>query len=200
MSTYGFKDGIVVANVHARHQTSAPYQPCGDVAENVTVQIGHHHHVKLLRARYHLKTTTRTLLRMVISEWMNQWHFLSSVHVVPYPSTTVLYKNCHHTQHTNLPCFSHSLQSYHLQSSSFKKKMPQAWSTLIKWSNYQQIFVLAWRLSCVNLMRLKQGSNWIFFGPESIALKITEQSCLSNLYNLFSNAYMLPCPLLHHLW
>lgn len=46
--TYRFKHGIVPTIISARHKARPSHQAGAHVADNVPIQIRHHHHVKLL--------------------------------------------------------------------------------------------------------------------------------------------------------
>lgn len=54
LTTHSFKDGIGVAVIGARNEAGPSHQACTHVAHHVAVQVGHHHHVKLLWLRHQL--------------------------------------------------------------------------------------------------------------------------------------------------
>lgn len=54
LTTHSFKDGIVLAVIGTRNEAGPSHQACTHVAHHVAVQVGHHHHVKLLRLRHQL--------------------------------------------------------------------------------------------------------------------------------------------------
>ena len=53
--TYLFKDSYVGAEALSGHDPGTAHQPGGQVVNNVTVQVGHHHHIKLMRVGHQLK-------------------------------------------------------------------------------------------------------------------------------------------------
>lgn len=54
LTTHSFKDGIVVAVIGTRNEAGPSHQACTHVAHHVAIQVGHHHHIKLLRLRHQL--------------------------------------------------------------------------------------------------------------------------------------------------
>lgn len=59
MRMYRFKDGVVPAIVGPGHQTRSSHQTSTHVAHHVPVQVGHHHHVELVRLGHQLQTQTK---------------------------------------------------------------------------------------------------------------------------------------------
>lgn len=55
-TTHSFKHGVGVAVIGARNEAGPSHQTCTHVAHHVSVQVRHHHHVKLLRLRHQLGT------------------------------------------------------------------------------------------------------------------------------------------------
>lgn len=54
-STHRLKHSIHVAIVGPSYQARAPNQPCADIVDNVTIEIGHHHDIELLRVGHQLQ-------------------------------------------------------------------------------------------------------------------------------------------------
>ncbi len=49
LSTYGFENGVVEANVLAWHKTGTTNKTSANATHNATIQVGSHHDVELLR-------------------------------------------------------------------------------------------------------------------------------------------------------
>lgn len=61
-NTHCFKDGVVAAIISPGHEARPSHQACTHVAYDIPVQIGHHHHIKLLGLGHQLKTHTNTMI------------------------------------------------------------------------------------------------------------------------------------------
>lgn len=61
-NTYCFKDSIVTAIIGPGNKARPSHKARTNVAHHVPVQVGHHHHIKLLGFRHQLKSHTRRLL------------------------------------------------------------------------------------------------------------------------------------------
>lgn len=58
-NTHCFKDSIVTAIISPRHEARPSHQACTHVAYYIPVQIGHHHHIKLLGLGHQLQRQIR---------------------------------------------------------------------------------------------------------------------------------------------
>lgn len=65
-NTHRFKNSVVSTIVGPGHKARPSHQACTHVADYVAVQIGHHHHIKLLRLGHQLKTHRRVDLTWVL--------------------------------------------------------------------------------------------------------------------------------------
>lgn len=57
-NTHRFKDSIGMAIISPGHEARPSHQACTHVAHHVPIQIGHHHHIKLLGLGHQLKSQT----------------------------------------------------------------------------------------------------------------------------------------------
>ena len=64
--SYRLKHSIVVANIRPRDYTRPTDQWGTNIADNVAIEVGHHHHVKLLWSGNELYTTTTTTTKTTI--------------------------------------------------------------------------------------------------------------------------------------
>ena len=64
--SYHFKDRIIVSHIHAPNHAGPSYQSCSYVAQDVTVQVGHHQNIKLLGSGYHLGERMKETLCVVV--------------------------------------------------------------------------------------------------------------------------------------
>lgn len=66
--TYSFKDGIVLSYILPWYNARSTHQSASNVTDDVTIEIRHHHHIKLLGFGYqlHIVKTKENKLSMSV--------------------------------------------------------------------------------------------------------------------------------------